>query len=773
MNYVPKNIFIKIIWILSISTGIAYGWSFGDVVINELMWMGSSRSPYDEYLELRNMTSVSINFSSTRWSIYRNNELLVIIDTGVLPGDGYFLISRLDTTESVLAVLPDMISPALILNNSDVQYKLYAGPDSTHTLIDIADDSWGTPLAGNYWGIGGGIHWSMERNEPPGDGTLAASWHDACLSVNFDPGSSERGTPKLPNRKNTPPQWSGVIPPTLATDSDDLIFTAVACQDTDNIPDSMQVKGIWWKLGESPPIYSAVHYGIASGTDVDVVLPNSFTQPGQYYEWKLSLDDGQDTLYRSGTLFVHFDTRDILIDEICWGGSSQSISDEWIELLNTRSDTIYLEQTPIFIWRNMLSGELQLDITLDSGIIPPDGRFLIKRLSADDYRTAVSISPQWVKSDFTLYDGIVRVAITDRPDTNYFIDIAGNGSYPASGENNCADSLWASMYRVSPASDGSSPSSWKTSTVTINFKPGMLDRGTPGAETIQNHPPILATPDTFDLFYPDTGTRDTVFIFNVIYSDSDSSAPDSVVLLLDMDYDGIWSPSEIFPLSIDSSGIDYFSGTPLYTEISGLTPSRTGGKFTYRVSDGQTITPFPVPAKSGPVVYPTAGMQLSHDVWITDTLHWFQDKYTISSPIQIRNVSDLPAIFKLRIFEEDTFEYDCCYPYCEGGWISTCDSSELDCNKYMLSAIFLPEGTIPVPALFNEYGNEDCLTPINFRTARADTFGVSGNCIAENLGQGHLANLWFIIYLPRISYGVNMNRAHKITVQIKCVVILP
>ena len=36
-----------------------YGWSFGDVVINELMWMGTSRSPYDEYVELRNRQPVA------------------------------------------------------------------------------------------------------------------------------------------------------------------------------------------------------------------------------------------------------------------------------------------------------------------------------------------------------------------------------------------------------------------------------------------------------------------------------------------------------------------------------------------------------------------------------------------------------------------------------------------------------------------------------------------------------------------------------------------
>ena len=763
----------SILLILVLTSEIVYGWSFGDVVMNEFMWMGTSRSIYDEYLELRNNTGTPINFSTTNWSIYRNDELLLVINHGILPANGYFLISRMDTASSALGIMPDMVTTALFLNNSDVQYKLYAGPDNTYTLLDVADDESGVPLAGNYHGFMGGIYWSMERNDIPGDGTLESSWHTACLSINFDVGATERGTPKAPNRKNSLPFWSGVVAPSFATDSDDLIFTALACQDTDNIPDSMEVIGIWWKIGDPMPIYSATNYGVAAGTDVDVILPHSFTEPGMYYMWKISLDDGQDTVARAGTLFVHFNPRDITIDELCWGGSSRNSQDEWFEILNNRDDTVYFGQTPIYLWRKSLAGENILFYTLNSGSLAPNSRFLIKRLPAGDENTAVAVSPDIVIPDFTMYDGKVFLGFSDLPDTDYFIDVCGDGSSPFAGAKSTADSLWASMFRVSPESDGSLPSSWKTSAVSINYYDSLLDRGTPGAPSVPNHPPRLSLPDTLSFFEPDTGTKDTIFTFYIMYSDSDGTSPDSAILLADLNNDGRWQPDEVIPMSVVSSSPDFVDGVILSASVSGFTPTMDGEKFTFRVSDGLVITPFPIPAENGPIIYPVAGIWLSDTVWRTDTLHWFTDKFAMSPPIEVRNTGDLPEIVELRILSEDTFEHDCCFPHCEGGWISTCDVSELDCNTYMLSAIFLSDSSTPDTSYFDEFGDDDCLTPLNFRVARGDTFGVFGTNAAENLLQDDSAFLRFLIRLPHISYGIHTDEAHKITVEMKCVVDFP
>ena len=56
--------------------------AYQDVVINEVMWMGSSSHTADEWIELRNMTSHDIDFSQTPYALYSNDVLKVVINVG-------------------------------------------------------------------------------------------------------------------------------------------------------------------------------------------------------------------------------------------------------------------------------------------------------------------------------------------------------------------------------------------------------------------------------------------------------------------------------------------------------------------------------------------------------------------------------------------------------------------------------------------------------------------------------------------------------------------
>ncbi len=745
----------------------------GDVVINELMWMGTSYSPYDEYLELRNMTALSVDFSATPWSIYKNDELMLVIDTGVLPPFGYFLISRLDTSLSALAVSPDMVTPDLVLNNSDVQYRLYAGPDSSWPLVDVADDGAGAPLEGRYGGASGSVFWSMERNDPPGDGTSPERWHHACLTVNFDPGAFERGTPKAPNVKNVPPQWDGVLAPSAAEDDSNVAFFALNCRDPDNLPDSLEVLGVWWQAGVWLPVYSCALYGVREGDTVSVVLPAGFTEPVQKYIWRIMLDDGADTVYAAGTLFVHLNRGDVVIDEVCWCGSSKSSADEWIELWNRRTDDLELREKPLYIWRGTAFGEIELAAVLDTGLIPAGGRVLVKRIPQGDPQTVVAEAPIAVSEDLSMPDSRVFVGVTDAPDTSFWVDVAGFGGAAPAGEVNPAESLWATMARASPEANGTLPDAWRTSTASVGFIPGVLDRGTPGFPDVPNAPPVLAPLESLPTFAPDTGTRDTAFVFRVVYADADTDPPWNACLLIDADGDGTWEPTETFPLSVADGSPDFASGVVLEAHVSGLAPTLAGHPFSFRASDSLVTVPFPAQAKPGPVVLPTAGIELSTNVWRTDTLHMFSDRVATSPEITLRNTGDLPAQLRLRIAKQDTFEHDCCYSTCEGGWASTCDPHDLYCNKYVLSALFLPIGVVPDTSWFNEYGADDCLLPNRYLLARGDTLGYGGICAAEDLPPGQTAQLRFMLQLPALSAGRHVDEEHIITVELWCVVKLP
>lgn len=182
------------------------------VVINELMWMGSSKSTADEWIELRNMSSNPIDFLDTPWSIYKNDNLMLVINKGILGPGGYFLVSNYGSTSTVLGIKADLVDTAVSLLNSDVQYKLYDFIDDSGNLMDVVDDGVGVPLAGEYTA---GSKWaSMERNFVPGDGTKVSNWFTAFNSIGFADGMIEQGTPRIENSSlvSDPPDPDPVTP---------------------------------------------------------------------------------------------------------------------------------------------------------------------------------------------------------------------------------------------------------------------------------------------------------------------------------------------------------------------------------------------------------------------------------------------------------------------------------------------------------------------------------------------------------------------------------
>lgn len=171
------------------------------VVINEVMWMGSTVSTADEWIELRNLTNSSIDL--TGWIIERAAEgSSSIVLEGSIPANGFYLISNYNSTStsSALAdsVEADMVMTGLSLNNSGEKLIL---KDAVGTIIDQ------TPTTTDSWPAGSNlseIKQSMSRNDPPGDGSLAENWHtcsqDSCRStIYWDSEGGNYGTPKANN----------------------------------------------------------------------------------------------------------------------------------------------------------------------------------------------------------------------------------------------------------------------------------------------------------------------------------------------------------------------------------------------------------------------------------------------------------------------------------------------------------------------------------------------------------------------------------------------
>ena len=167
----------------------------GHVVFSELMWMGSEASSADEWIELYNAGPAPVNLQG--WCITRlvkgAHQVMIELGDAHLEAGGTFLIANYGPSEtrSRLAVRPDTVATAIALANSRLQLRLFDGPpDSGATMVDVADDGRGAPLAGST-----GPPASMVRVDLEADGSTPEAWATATDSQGWKHGSVEFGTP--------------------------------------------------------------------------------------------------------------------------------------------------------------------------------------------------------------------------------------------------------------------------------------------------------------------------------------------------------------------------------------------------------------------------------------------------------------------------------------------------------------------------------------------------------------------------------------------------
>lgn len=182
----------------------------GDIVINELMWSGSSLSANDEWIELKNMTDRPLDLTGMSMT-----RLAGGVDTSMIPASsfagktlaahGYFLISNFASSASRMkdTITPDIVNTGVNLANGALEIKLFSGA----TFIDTAWD--GTAAREGIFNSAAGKYYSMERTGVPGDGANPLSWYtciDSASSTDyFDGGTDERGTPGAKNRSENEP----------------------------------------------------------------------------------------------------------------------------------------------------------------------------------------------------------------------------------------------------------------------------------------------------------------------------------------------------------------------------------------------------------------------------------------------------------------------------------------------------------------------------------------------------------------------------------------
>lgn len=251
------------------------------ILLNELMWMGSSVSTADEWIELRNPADQTVDISGWQLAKYSNGQdvpMLSIPANTSIPPHGYFVISNYAVgSHSALQQPPQLVTTDVALANSNLRIQLL---DASGNVIDVAGDGKTTPLAGQYISAQK-MYASMERNSDGGDGASAGSWHTATVSQGFLPGLSERGTPGAANSNgqpqiNLPATFSGTAGVPIHLDASDTT-------DPENDPLTFS-----WNIAEKN----------LNGPTIDVTLP-----AGEYMG-TVSVADGVNTSTQSFSIKV-------------------------------------------------------------------------------------------------------------------------------------------------------------------------------------------------------------------------------------------------------------------------------------------------------------------------------------------------------------------------------------------------------------------------------------------------------------------------------------
>ena len=131
----------------------------GDVVINEVAWMGTAADSSDEWIELYNNTDQGIDLAD--WTLVAADGTLNITLSGVISAHGYFLLERTDDNaiSDIAADWSGSFGTGL-LNTGDVLTLA----DGLAQVIDTANGNGGPWFAGSN--ISSTERYTMERINP-------------------------------------------------------------------------------------------------------------------------------------------------------------------------------------------------------------------------------------------------------------------------------------------------------------------------------------------------------------------------------------------------------------------------------------------------------------------------------------------------------------------------------------------------------------------------------------------------------------------------------
>lgn len=261
----------------------------GEVVINEISWMGSAANANAEWMELKNSSNAEIDLSG--WTLNAADGQPKINLSGMIPAGGYFLLER-TSDDSVPGVAADLIYTGALGNSGEVlELK-----DNAGSLIDKIDAAAGWPAGDNT------TKQTMERKD---DG----SWQSSVNSGGTPKAANDcAGGSSAPENPALPPESNGSSAPAYRH-GDVLINEFVSDPDAG--------ENEWVELyNPSGGKISLDGWAIADGSGAETLLSGGFDEDNYYFfvaeKFKGALNNDGDEI----TLYS--DTHN-LIDKVVYG----------------------------------------------------------------------------------------------------------------------------------------------------------------------------------------------------------------------------------------------------------------------------------------------------------------------------------------------------------------------------------------------------------------------------------------------------------------------
>jgi len=167
------------------------------MVINEIAWAGTVADSSDEWIELFNRTSYTIDLSRVEIIAADGTPQATLV--GSVSSEGYYLVER--TASTTTSVVEDLVAPFGALGNAGEELSLV---QSLGESVNVTLDATPTVVSCSGWCAGNNNtppH-SMERKDPDSAGTDTTNWGNnigVVVSTTDALGNAISGTPGSKN----------------------------------------------------------------------------------------------------------------------------------------------------------------------------------------------------------------------------------------------------------------------------------------------------------------------------------------------------------------------------------------------------------------------------------------------------------------------------------------------------------------------------------------------------------------------------------------------